>query len=116
METIHKKLEQIEELVKNLGKPKTFTPVSPKAPTPPKPPSIDDVKPPEAPKANQGVSKKDPKKMAEQLKDPDLKDQAMKEAKKLKEGVKFTKSGQWYLDTIEDDSEMNKVFPVPSSP
>ena len=93
MEELLKKLKEVQELTKSLN-----IPPSPKPPKPPKPGNPEAVKKPEAPKAGASLSNKDPKKMAEQLKEPDLKDQAMKEAKELKEGIRFNKSGQWKLE------------------
>lgn len=92
MEKLLQKLNKIKELTKSLE-----IPPSPKPPKPPTPDGPESVKKPEAPKAGAATSKKDPRKMAEQLQNPDIKDQAMKEAKKLKEGVSFSKSGQWKL-------------------
>lgn len=68
-----------------------------KSPKPPKSPKPDNAEAPKAPKAAAPSSTKDPEKMAEQLKDKDLKEEAVKEAKKLKEGVKFNSSGQWSM-------------------
>jgi len=92
MDKLLKKLEEIRELAKTLDVPPSLKP-----PTPPTANGPDVIKQPEAPKAGAATSKKDPKKMAEQLKDVAVKDSAMKEAKKLKEGVSFSKSGQWKL-------------------
>lgn len=92
MEELLKKLEQIKALIKSQE-----VPPSPKSPKPPAPSVPQMSKQPEAPKAGQATSKKDPKKVAEQLKDPGTKDSAMKEAKKIKEGVSFSTSGQWSL-------------------
>ena len=46
---------------------------------------------------NPSASKKDPIKMAEQIKNPDLKPQAMDQAKEMKESLKVSKNGQWSL-------------------
>jgi hypothetical protein len=74
-----------------------------KSPKPPKPPTLDDLGAPEAPKAGAAASKKDPVKAAEQLKDTDLKTEAVKQAKNLKEGVKFNTGGQWAINKAEED-------------
>ena len=107
MEKLRQKLIEIQELIK------ADVPPSPKPPSSPKPNSPEDIKPVEAPKAGQATSKKDPKKIAEQLKDPTSKQQAMKDAQKLKEGVRFNSGGQW---SISKADELDKIFPVPSSP
>lgn len=49
----------------------------------------------EAPKANQQTSKKDPKKVAEQLKNGNINEKP--QIKKSTEELKITKNGQWYL-------------------
>ena len=78
--------------------------------TPKSVPEVDAPSPkdaPTAPKAGMSSSQKDPKKVAEQLKDPKIKDQAMDAAKKLKEKVTVSSSGQWKL---------HKASPVPNAP
>jgi hypothetical protein len=108
MNKLKQKLLEIQELIKAKG-----VPPSPKPPRSPQPEQISAIKSPEAPKPGQATSKKDPKKMAEQLKDPNLKEQAVKDAKRLKEGVRFNSGGQWSISKADD---LDKVFPVPLSP
>lgn len=103
MDKLEQKLKVIQELIKAQE-----VPPSPKPPRAPEPTSPDAMKPPEAPKAGQATSKKDPKKMAEQLKEPDAKNQAMKDAQKLKEGVKFNSGGQWSISKAGDREELQK--------
>jgi len=97
MDKLLKKLQEIKELAKALD-----IPPSPKPPKPPTAEGANPIKKPEAPKAGKASSKKDPTKVAEQLQDPSAKNQAMDESKKLSEGVKFSKSGQWSLYKFED--------------
>ena len=61
----------------------------PKGPEAPKAPKV------EKPNFKGPSSKKDPTKVAEQLKDPDIKSQALDDAKQ--ERLKFNKQGQWKL-------------------
>jgi hypothetical protein len=94
--SIEAKLEQIEELLKN-----NFLP-SPKGPKLQKPsvslsPALEPQKPVQAIKPGANASKKDPMKVAEQIANPDLKDDAKKKAQKLKEGITVNKLGQWSL-------------------
>ena len=105
LEKLEKKLKEIKTLT--IDKPKSLDNLPmPKAPT-------QDSKPKgiRAPKANEAASKKDPKKMAEQLKNPDDKKMQMdairRGADKL---LKFNKHGQWYLD------DLDKVFPTSPVP
>jgi len=90
MEALIKKLEEIKKAAELMIP-------SIKPPAPPAPPSVESIKSPEAPKAGTPSSKKDPTKVAQQLKNPHEKNQAIDQAKKLKEGIKFSKSGQWEL-------------------
>lgn len=48
---------------------------------------------------NPSKSKKDPVKVAEQIKNGDLKPQIMDQAKEVKESLKVSKSGQWSLQS-----------------
>ena len=91
MEALIKKLNKIKELIK------ADVPPSPKPPKPPEPSMPGDVSAPAAPKAQQATSGKDPAKVAAQIKDPKIKDKTMKEADKMKEGIKFNSSGQWTI-------------------
>lgn len=86
MDKLEKKLNRLSGALKDvqasIKMPKTSTP-----------------KPPEQPKMPGAApkSKKDPVKMAEQIKNPDLKPQAMDAAKETKESLKISKNGQWSL-------------------
>lgn len=62
-------------------------------------PKISTPKTPDQPKlpGNAPKSKKDPEKMAEQIKNPDLKPKAVEQAKEMKESLKVSKNGQWSL-------------------
>lgn len=97
--SIINKIDQIEELIKN-----NFLP-SPKGPKKVKAPGMDVQQPmqqpqmQEAPKAGTNLSQKDPTKVAEQMQNPDLKDNAKKQAEKMKEGITVNKLGQWNLNT-----------------
>lgn len=79
MESLFKKLEELSDLLKNIGAGLKL-PQPGKTPTMPKPPKLPGINPP---------SKKDPVKIAQQLKNP-------KEAKP-KTSVKISKLGQWSL-------------------
>ena len=88
MESLEKKLLEIQELLK--GVPQI---ASPKAPGLPKP--VEPIKPATvAPPSNAPASAKNPVKVAQQIKDPSTKKIAVKQAKSL---VKFDKNGQWSL-------------------
>ena len=87
MEPLEKKLQQLTGALNDvrasikqpsIPKPKTTTPKIPGTPS---------------------QSKKDPIKMAEQIKNPDIKPQIMDSAKEMKEALKVSKSGQWSLNT-----------------
>jgi len=93
MEKLLKKLQELKEMAKK-ATPSLPTLSSPK---PPKVGAPDPAPAPEAPKAGAASSKKDPTKVAEQLKDPGFKNEAMKNAKKIKEGVTVSAKGQWSL-------------------
>lgn len=88
MEALEKKLNDIKE---QLEKALNILP-SPKAPQAPTTPNMTPS------------TKKNPVKVAQQLKDPSSKKIAVKQAKEV---VKVGQGGQWKLD---------KVFPVPGSP
>lgn len=67
-------------------------------------PKIGGIKPPSVPKAP-GVApktQKDPVKAAEQIKNPDIKDMVMDQAKTIKESLKIAKNGQWQISKAED--------------
>lgn len=92
MEELLAKIKDINSLVKALN-------ASPNKPTiaKPKMPSIEH----EVPKANTPEIKKDPVKVSEQLKNPDLtpKKDALKTAKKNHGKLKINKLGQWSLNS-----------------
>ncbi len=97
------KLEQKLKNIQVLLKAEMPSIKKPKHPTPSKPPS---AQKPTAPKANQALSSKDPTKVAEQIKDPAIdRDSALKEAKKLKEGVQFNHGGQWSIKKTDEELE-----------
>lgn len=101
------KLDKLEKkllALKELASPSMLNLESMSMPKAPKPTTNNDNQPikPSTPE-----TKKDPKKVAEQLKNPDTKKQAMNSIKAGANLLKFNKYGQWELD---------KVFPVPSSP
>lgn len=87
MESLEKKLNQI----KNMFKDVKASIKTPKISTP-KPPGQSLKMPGVAPK-----TQKDPTKMAEQIKDPDIKDQVMDSAKDIKETMSTSKLGQWSI-------------------
>ena len=95
MDKLISKFNEIQELAKSvmasLKQPKP--PIAPQAPQNPQ-----DTGPM---KANTPKSNKDPKKIAEQISNPELKNEAMDQAKKLKEGIRekvtFNPNGQWKL-------------------
>jgi hypothetical protein len=95
-------LDQIEKLEKKLKEIKTLSVDKPKSldnlPMPK--PQNNDPKPKgiEAPKAGENASKKDPKKVAEQLKNSDAKKMKMDSIKSGAEMLKFDKNGQWALE------------------
>jgi len=88
MDTFFDKLEALEKALKQFNASI-------------KQPKMDGLKIPKskAPKipGNPAKSKKDPVKVAEQLKNPDLKPMAMDAAKQHKEALKVSKNGQWKL-------------------
>ena len=97
--SITDKIDQIEELIKNNFLPSPKGPKKVKAPDmgvqqPTQPPQVQ-----EAPKSGANLSQKDPAKVAEQMQNPDLKDNAKKQAEKMKEGITVNKLGQWNLST-----------------
>jgi hypothetical protein len=98
METLQKKLEQIQDLVKQAA----MSIKQPKAPSAPEAPTQQQANQPMKPTTPK--TKKDPEKVAEQIKNPKIKDEAVQKAKKLKEGIKektvFNTRGQWKLDKI----------------
>ena len=96
MNDLKKKLELFKTLLK--GKALSFkagqnlsSPNKPKVPgvETPKAPTVDKV-------STSQASKKDPKKVAEQIADPDTKEKVMKEA------IKLSKRGQWSLEKGDD--------------
>lgn len=88
---LEKKLKEIKTLV--MDKPKSLDNVE--IPKPPKPPQPKGIK---APKANEQSSKKDPKKVAQQLKDADNKKMQMDAIKRGADRlIKFDERGQWTL-------------------
>jgi hypothetical protein len=93
MDNLLKKLKQIKELMDKAQD----VPPSPKGPKPPSAAQPQAMDAPSAPKPGQATSKKDPMKMAQQLKDPKLKDQATDQAKKMKDVATYNKGGQWQL-------------------
>ena len=108
LENLEKKLKEIKTLaadnMADLGNVPT-----PKPPQQPKPKGI------RAPKANEQASQKDPKKMAEQLKNAGDKKMQMDAIKRGADKlVKFNERGQWYLEP--EDAELDKVFPTSPVP
>lgn len=95
METLIKKIKQIEEFLKafkaSIKQQKINTPGAPRAPKTMQIPKI-----PGLPSA----SKKDPVKVAEQIATPDNKDNVLDAAKQIKETLKISKSGQWELEKV----------------
>jgi hypothetical protein len=89
-------LEKLEELLKafktaiNTAAPKTSSLMM--KPNNPKIPSMSPKIPGIGPK-----SKKDPVKVAEQIKNPSIKTIVMDGAKQMKETLKISKNGQWKL-------------------
>lgn len=79
METLEKKLLEIQELIKALGSllPSPTKPKAPKAPT---------VAP---------TTKKNPLKVAQQIKEPSIKKLAVSTAKEM---IKFDDNGQWKIE------------------
>lgn len=76
-------LEQIEELIKNMGAMQVALPKLPKPVAP-----VQAIAPSAAPQTT-----KDPLKVAQQIQDPSAKKVAVKQAKM----IKFDKNGQWKL-------------------
>jgi len=102
MEELIKKLTQMKELtaqvaqnLESLSRPKIN-------PTP----NSDVVKPSKPIKPTTQGQKKDPKKMAEQLKNPDSKKIAMDNIKSGANLLKFNENGQWSLTKVEDEDQV----------
>lgn len=102
MEEFTKKLTQLAELLKALKKPEANKPMHtlPTLPAikPPSPPSMTPSKG-IAPKISQGAgpnSKKDPKKVAQQIKDGSMSTKTQKVMLKAD-----SKTGQWYLEPTD---------------
>ena len=97
MENIEQKLEEIEELIKNMGGAMGLP-----VPKLPKPPTL-----PTAPKPIQAsagaVNQKNPVKVAQQIQDPVAQKVGVKNAKSF---VKFDNNGQWKLeDSVESSHD-----------
>lgn len=108
LENLEKKLKKIKTLVAEKPKSLDSMPM-PKLEKPGKPKGI------RAPKAGEAASKKDPKKMAEQLKDAGDKKMQMDAIKRGADKlVKFNEHGQWYLEP--EEAELDKVFPTSPVP
>jgi len=97
MDNIEQKLEEIEALIKSNLMPKMSQPIlmpsldQPASPGRPRGPGVTRTNP--VPKTASGVSptsKKNPLKVAEQLKNPELKQE-------VKNNIKFNSKGQWSL-------------------
>jgi len=84
MEPLEKKLNKIKNMFSDI-KASIQMPAMPKPPAASKTSGV-------APK-----TQKDPTKVAEQIKDPDTKDQVMDSAKKIKESMTTSKLGQWSI-------------------
>ena len=84
MSRLNKKLDRLSDLLKQFNASI-------------KTPKVGGIKPPSIPKVP-GVApktQKDPVKIAEQITNPDIKDQVMDQAKTIKEAMRISKSGQW---------------------
>ena len=89
MESLNKKIEQLQDLLKQFN----ATIKGPKMPKLAKPAAI-------AKMPNSGIkpaNKKDPVKVAEQIQNPDIKPMAMDAAKQAREALKISKLGQWNI-------------------
>lgn len=86
MDKLEKKLDKLGDALKNVKASIKMPKMSmPKPPSSPKMPGV-------APK-----TQKDPEKVAQQIKDPDIKDQVMDSADKIKESMSTSKFGQWSI-------------------
>ena len=105
MGNLKKKLDNLSDLLKQFN-------ASIKMPNGPKPPRA-----PAGPaKPKIGVvptNKKDPVKVAEQIKNPDMKPQVMDAAKQTREALKVSKFGQWNIVKSEDDKTVVAPPPLP---
>jgi hypothetical protein len=89
MDSLNKKIQQLTDMFKSVKASIKAT-------------KMTGIKMPSLPQQNKvpGIpqpSKKDPVKIAEQIEDADLKTEAIKDAKQMKETLKVSKNGQWSL-------------------
>jgi hypothetical protein len=102
MGNLKKKLDNLSDLLKQFN-------ASIKMPKGPKPPRASAG--PAKPKIGIApTNKKDPVKVAEQIKNPDMKPMVMDAAKQTREALKVSKLGQWNIVKADDDSSVPPPF------
>jgi hypothetical protein len=109
MSSLEKKLTELKGLVAEQAKNLESLSTPKVNPTPDPGVESNIQKPAKEIKPTTQTSNKDPKKMAEQLKNADNKKMAMDAIKNKTNLLKFNKYGQWSME------ELDKVFPVPLS-